>query len=106
MRVTQGLVVAMLGAVVLGGCHGYREVAAEQRMAAPPIVEEVAPQEFFDTAEGAVGALKDAVAKEDREALRRMFGPVSRELVSGDAVQDKRNFETFSKRVGEKTRVE
>jgi hypothetical protein len=110
MRVTHGIVVGVLAAAVLGGCHVYREDGEDegvrQDVAAPMVEEAAAPGETFDSAEAAEGALKDAVAKEDREHLRRIFGPTARELVSGDPVADKRNFEQFSKRVSEETRIE
>jgi hypothetical protein len=109
MRAKQGIVMGALAGLLLAGCQAAYEDAGvvEGRNVAPPVTETAPePGEVFDSAETAVAALKDAVAKEDHDQLRRIFGPTLQQLTSGDPVADKRNFEQFSKRVTEKARIE
>lgn len=53
----------------------------------------------FDTPDAAVKALMAAAKSGDKGTLLKIFGPVCHELVSGDAVQDKADFERFAKRL-------
>jgi len=57
----------------------------------------------FDSAEAAVSALAQALAKDDTAALRQLFGPGSDELLSsGDAVQDTSDRAAFMVALNEK----
>lgn len=60
----------------------------------------------FATPQAAVKAVADAAAVKDRAALRDIFGPDVRNLLSGDDVADNRAFEEFARRVTEATRIE
>ena len=57
----------------------------------------------FDSAEAAVSALAQALAKDDTAALRQLFGPGSEDLLSsGDVVQDKSDRAAFLAALNEK----
>ena len=57
----------------------------------------------FDSAEAAVSALAQALAKDDTAALRQLFGPGSDDLLSsGDVVQDKSDRAAFLAALNEK----
>ncbi|HTF99588.1 MAG TPA: DUF2950 domain-containing protein [Nitrospirota bacterium] len=62
-----------------------------------------APQQHFSSPEEALKSLVAAVKAHDHAALDRIFGPTSKELLSGDSVQDAAEFSEFSKHVAEKT---
>ncbi len=62
-----------------------------------------AAQKLFSTPEDALKGLVDAVTTRDKAALDQIFGPSSKELLSGDAVQDAAESEEFAKHVAEKT---
>jgi hypothetical protein len=60
------------------------------------------PQKLFSTPEDALKGLVDAVKMRDQAALDQIFGPSSKDLLSGDAVQDAAESEEFDKHVAEK----
>ncbi len=53
-------------------------------------------QQSFASPDAAAQALKSAVASTDRDALRKIFSPEYRELLTGDAVQDANNTRKFA----------
>jgi hypothetical protein len=61
---------------------------------------------IFPTPEAAVKAVADAAGAKDRAALREIFGPDVKTLLSGDDVADNNAFEEFAKHVGEGTKLE
>ena len=54
-------------------------------------------QTTFASPEEAVKALAEATKARDKEAIHKVFGPAVKDLVSGDEVQDREDFEEFSK---------
>jgi len=62
-----------------------------------------ATQKLFSTPEDALKGLVEAVKINDRAVLDQIFGPSSKDLLSGDAVQDAAESEEFAKHVAEKT---
>ena len=62
-----------------------------------------ASQKLFSTPEDALKGLVEAVKIRDKAALDQLFGPSSKDLLSGDAVQDAAESEEFAKHVAEKT---
>jgi hypothetical protein len=60
------------------------------------------PQKQFSTPEEAVKALVEAVKTHDQNALDQIFGPSSKELLTGDAVQDAAEAEEFAQHVAAK----
>lgn len=63
-------------------------------------------QRTYPTAEEAVAALEQATASRDREELKRIFGPKVEDYLSGDAVQDKRDFQVFHDMLAQAHRLE
>ena len=64
-----------------------------------------ASQKLFSTPEDALKGLVEAVKIRDQAALDQIFGPSSKDLLSGDAVQDAAESEEFDKHVAEKNRL-
>jgi len=62
-----------------------------------------ASQKLFSTPEDALKGLIEAVKIHDKAALDQIFGPTSKDLLSGDAVQDAAESEEFAKHIAEKT---
>jgi hypothetical protein len=62
-----------------------------------------ASQKLFSTPEDALKGLVEAVKINDKAALDQIFGPSSKDLLSGDAVQDAVEAEEFARHVAEKT---
>jgi len=62
-----------------------------------------ASQKHFSTPEDALKGLVEAVKIQDKAALDQIFGPSSKDLLSGDAVQDAAESEEFARHVAEKT---
>jgi hypothetical protein len=62
-----------------------------------------ASQKHFVSPEDALKGLVAAVKAKDKAALDQIFGPSSKDLLSGDAVQDAAESEEFTKHVAEKT---
>ncbi len=67
-----------------------------------PIIA-AASQKLFSAPEEALKGLVEAVKIRDQAALDQIFGPFSKDLLSGDAVQDAAESEEFDKNVAEKT---
>jgi hypothetical protein len=61
---------------------------------------------IFPTPQAAVQAMTDATAAKDRAALREIFGPELKDLLSGDEVADNNSFAEFAERVAEATKIE
>jgi hypothetical protein len=61
---------------------------------------------IFPTPQAAAKAVADAAAAKDRGALREIFGPEVRDLLSGDDVADNNTFELFAKNAAEATKLE
>ncbi len=74
-------------------------------LAALPLRGLTAGEYQFASPEAAVSALETAAKNRDTNALRAIFGPAGRDLVSADAVQATQEFETFVKRLSEKTEL-
>jgi hypothetical protein len=53
-------------------------------------------QRMFDSPDAATKALQEATKTGDQAALEEIFGPDKQDLLTGDKVQDKANFEHFS----------
>ncbi len=62
-----------------------------------------ASQKLFSNPEDALKGLVEAVKIRDKSALDQIFGPSSKDLLSGDAVQDAAESEEFARHVAEKT---
>jgi hypothetical protein len=77
-------------------CAAFLAVWSLPIMAAPA-------QKLFSTPEDALKGLVEAVKIRDQAALDQIFGPSSKDLLSGDAVQDAAESEEFDKNVAEKT---
>jgi hypothetical protein len=60
----------------------------------------------FPTPQSAVQAVSDAAAAKDRAALREIFGPDVKNLLSGDDVSDNNALEEFTRNVVEATKLE
>ncbi len=70
-----------------------------------PLRVRAAGEQPFATPEAAVRALETAAKNRDTNALRAIFGPAGRDLVSPDAVQATQEFEMFVNRLSEKTEL-
>ncbi len=64
-----------------------------------------AGEQQFASPEEAVSALENAAKDRDTNALRQIFGPAGRDLVSADAVQATQEFELFVQRLAQKTEL-
>ena len=62
-------------------------------------------QKQFSTPEEAVKALVEAVKTRDQNALDQIFGPSSKDLLTGDAVQDAAESEEFAQHVAAKVNL-
>ncbi len=60
-------------------------------------------QKLFTTPEDALKKLVEVVKAKDKAALDQILGPSSKDLLSGDAVQDEAESEAFARHVAEKT---
>ena len=90
-RVTGLLAIALLtgaGAVFSGNLQAADEKDASQK----PVIT----QRTFASPEDAIKSLQAATAAKDNAALREIFGPEFRELVTGDEVQDANNAQRFA----------
>lgn len=72
---------------------------------APAAAAPVGDQQTFTSPEDAVVALTAAVASSDKAALRKMFGPATDELASGDDIADKASYARFAKRLAKMTNL-
>ncbi|MCX6951163.1 MAG: DUF2950 family protein, partial [Verrucomicrobia bacterium] len=107
LQLRVSLLTGFSGALLLhlGGCAAVRptvlpEPPATVAAAADPIV-----QRTFATPAEAVSVLKAAAQADDRPALREIFGPESRELVSGDQIADANSRATFAKAIAQYCRL-
>jgi hypothetical protein len=99
-----GLAVTALVALV--GCNE----ATRSTASAPPLQVAGQPgqgQTLYASVDEAVAGLMEAVKTrdEDKDAMRKVFGPATEELVSGDPVEDARAFEHFAQHATEQHRV-
>ena len=62
----------------------------------------VVAQRSFESSASAVTALLEAVKAQDRVALNEIFGPIAQELLTGDDVQDKANFQRLANAMAER----
>lgn len=62
-------------------------------------------QRFFPTPEDALKALQESAQAKDKAALDQIFGSSSKDLLSGDEVQDAAEFEEFVQHLAEKTNL-
>jgi hypothetical protein len=60
-----------------------------------------ATERRFATPEEATKALLEAAKAKDKDALHAIFGPGIHDVLTGDAVQDAANFESFTKAMGQ-----
>lgn len=79
-------------------------VAAIASMGALTVSQVASAQETsrFDSPEAAVKALMDASGAKNKQALRQLFGPLSDEMLSGDAVADQADLASFAERLQKK----
>jgi Protein of unknown function (DUF2950) len=68
---------------------------------AAPAYAQTPGSKIFPTPQAAVQALADAAGAKDRAAMREIFGPDVKNLLSGDDVADNNAFEEFAKHVAE-----
>ncbi len=73
---------------------------------APSLTAANADEEQFSTPQDAVEALTEAARAQDTNAMRRIFGPESRGLISADPVQASNAFAVFIHRVTNKVSLE
>ena len=57
----------------------------------------------FDTDTAAVDAMVNAVKSHNHEQVHKLLGPAWKELVSGDRVEDEKDFDEFARRAAEKS---
>ena len=88
------IAVAGLAATLPGRTLIAASTEKEAKDSAPKPVEK--PQ-LFATPEEAVKALQTAVDADDHDALRVLFGPDAKQVISGDKVQDAKEFASFAK---------
>ena len=96
IRCTMVLVLMSVFAFPLAG----RAKAAQATATTP-----AQPQCLFSSPKKAVKALQEATAAHDKEAMRRIFGPALKDLVSPDKVQNANDFTVFAKRLAEMTQL-
>ncbi|HOD81253.1 MAG: hypothetical protein BWX88_00358 [Planctomycetes bacterium ADurb.Bin126] len=102
-QAARGAALLLTVALVLAGC--------EQPPVGPAPVVYVAgqpagDQQLFDSDEQAAQALVKAASSKDRDAVRAVLGPVTKDLSSGDSVQDANGFERLAQHASAKMRVE
>ena len=104
---TWTVVAALVAAVALAGCQ---QKAAMITAPAQAPGQPAADQRLFagdtDAVQGMLEALKIEDRDKRREAMRGIFGPALKDLVSGDSAADAANFRAFVTRAAEKTRLE
>jgi hypothetical protein len=84
----------------------YRPIKAEDNGSTQTIGQPGEGQALFDSDDQAAAALVDAAKARDKDAMHHVFGPASKELVSGDPVQDNNGFQSFATHAGERLRLE
>jgi hypothetical protein len=98
-RLTRSTLIPVLACLFVSTGAGG-EQAANEPAAAP-----AQPQEAFSSPEEAVKALQQATAAHDKAALRKIFGPALKDLISNDEVQNANDFTAFAKSLAEMTRL-
>lgn len=78
---------------------------AVQALALAPSLRADDAQKIFTSPQDAVNALVTAAENHDTNAMREIFGPEGRKLVSADAVQAAQSYNLFVKRVAEKVAI-
>ncbi len=73
---------------------------------AAAVVAQTPNSKVFQTPQAAVQAMAAATAAKDRAALRDIFGPDVKNLLSGDDVEDNNMFTEFAQLVAEATKIE
>ncbi|MEI8194577.1 MAG: DUF2950 domain-containing protein [Phycisphaerae bacterium] len=99
----------MVGLLLLGGflaLAGCCMHAPKPKLVADLPSEPGHGAQLFATDDEAAKALITAVKARDKESLRTILGPATKELVSGDAIEDANDFDTFVKHANEQTRLE
>ena len=81
---------------VIGGTGAYSTTGTQETIT----------QETFDSPDAAMQALVAAVNDPEKGGMQKLFGPQIKELVSGDPVQDKNNYQRFAERAKEKAGVQ
>jgi hypothetical protein len=88
--------------LLAAGCASHQPVSATQ----PAAVRSPAPGQLtFESPDAAADALVAAAKSQDRDALRRIFGPDLPSLTSGDPQQDAHDFTSFAAHASDRTRV-
>ena len=72
---------------------------------APSASAQAPGQSTFNTPEEAVKALVSAAKDEDQAALQKLFGPEYNKLMSGDAVEDKKDMDDFAAAIQESAQL-
>jgi hypothetical protein len=70
------------------------------------VVSAQAQQQFFSSPEEATRALVAAVQAKDKDSLARIFGPRTKDLLSGDTVSDANDLSDLSAFISEGTKLE
>ncbi len=94
------LSVALVG---LGACSQTKTI---QNVDVTPAGQPGAGQQLFATDDAAAAALVDAAKARDHATMDHIFGPASKDLVSGDKVADENAFNRFATHAGEHTTLE
>src|ERR1700743_1214735 len=81
------------------------ERVAEQRTILPP-GQPAASQETFDTPDDAVKSLLVACQAKDHADIKNIFRPAGKDLVSGDPVEDPKDFNDFAAQTAEHATLE
>jgi hypothetical protein len=92
----------MMGCLMVNGCAALQTASAA---AAPADVAGVG-QQVFDTDDAAAQAVVAAAKARDQAQIEAIFGPATKELLSGDKVEDDKAFNSFVTHAGEKTVLE
>jgi hypothetical protein len=95
------LLAGLLGAALVFG----NSMAAAEAVAPPAADTAAAPQRQFASPDEAVKALLAATRDHDKPALHEIFGPHGHELISGDKVEDAKEFADFAKALGQLCRL-
>jgi hypothetical protein len=115
------LTVAVIGSGASAGCSstpggrtagrlsekgaGPEQRVAEHRPVLPPGQPD-SGQETFSTPDDAVKALLIACRARDHAAMGRIFGPASKDFVTGDKVEDENDFNAFADSTAERAVLE
>lgn len=104
-RAARCAAVLLVASLTLVGCQ--QPTASPAPAAAVQLPGQPAPdQQVFDSDDQAAQALVKAAGARDKEAVNRLLGPASKDLSSGDPVQDANGFERLAQNASEQMRVE